>query len=187
MRKKKRLASPLNYRDSTSRRLATLAPNLHQADAKLANAQLQLLTKFDGLRVAGVVQSNCVLITSANLAARHSYMSWKTSKFASGLVSLFMDFTPDVQVEGRVEQVREAMLALLTGLSDSQTLDSLTRRVRWAPNAQALWYLRVDVMTLLSTHRSEAQARHCLHEITQMFLGLVHASQMSRPTRLNQN
>jgi hypothetical protein len=113
-------------------------------------------------------------------------MSWKTSKFASGLVSLFIDATPDDMVEGRVEQVREAMLASLKGLPDNQTLESLTRRVRWAPNAQALWYLRMDVMTLLSTHRNESEARQCLHEITQLFLGLVHANQMSRPSRLNQ-
>ncbi len=114
-------------------------------------------------------------------------MSWKTSKFASSLVSLFIDSAPEELNDNRIERVRQAMLTALQGLPDTQTLDSLTRRVRWAPNAQALWYLRMDVMTLLSTQHSEAQARQCLHEITQLFLGLVHTNQMSRPSRLNQS
>lgn len=114
-------------------------------------------------------------------------MSWKTSKFASSLISLFIDSAPDELNDNRVERVRQAMLTALKGLSDTTALDSVMRRVRWAPHAQALWYLRCDVMTLVSTQRGESAARQCLQEITQMFLGLVHSNQMSRPTRLNQN
>ncbi len=113
-------------------------------------------------------------------------MSWKTSKFASSLVSLFIDSAPDELNDSRVERVREAMLTSFEGLPDSQTLESLTRRVRWAPHAQALWYLRVDVMTMLSTLRSEVEARQSLKAITELFLGLVHANQIARPNRLNQ-
>lgn len=113
-------------------------------------------------------------------------MSWKTSKFASSLISLFIDSAPDELNDSRVERVREAMLRSLHGLADSQPLDSLTRRVRWAPHAQALWYLRVDVMTMLSTWRGEVEARQTLQAITELFLGLVHANQIARPNRLNQ-
>ena len=74
-------------------------------------------------------------------------MSWKTSKFASSLISLFIDSAPDEINDSRIERVREAMLTSLQGLPDTQALDGLTRRVRWAPHAQALWYLRVDLMT----------------------------------------
>jgi hypothetical protein len=179
----KRLALPHDYRDATSPNLPTL---MRQTYTQLAHGLLQLLTKFDGLGQQRMVQSICLWITPANLAVRQNHMSWKTSKFASGLVSLFIDSAPEELNDNRVERVRQAMLTALQGLPDAQTLDSLTRRVRWAPHAQALWYLRVDVMTLLSTQRSEAEARQCLHEITQMFLGLVHANQMSRPSRLNQ-
>lgn len=126
-------------------------------------------------------------VTPANLAARQNHMSWKTSKFASSLISLFIDSAPDEINDSRIERVREAMLTSLQGLPDTQALDSLTRRVRWAPHAQALWYLRVDLMTLLCTHRSESEARQSLRDITQMFLGLVHANQISRPSRLNQH
>ena len=113
-------------------------------------------------------------------------MSWKTSKFASSLISLFIDTAPDEISDNRIERVRHAMLTALAGLPDTLALDSTSRRVRWAPNAQALWYLRSDVMTLLSTQHGESAARQCLQEITQLFLGLVHANQMSRPSRLNQ-
>lgn len=113
-------------------------------------------------------------------------MSWKTSKFASSLISLFIDSAPGELNDNRVERVREAMLTALHGLPDSSTLDSLQRRVRWAPHAQALWYLRVDVMTMLCTLRSELEARQCLKAITELFLGLVHANQIARPNRLNQ-
>ena len=113
-------------------------------------------------------------------------MSWKTSKFASSLISLFIDSAPDAINDSRIERVRQAMLTALEGLPDTPAQDSAIRRVRWAPNAQALWYLRSDVMTLVSTQRGESAARQCLQEITQLFLGLVHANQMSRPSRLNQ-
>ena len=113
-------------------------------------------------------------------------MSWKTSKFASSLISLFIDSAPDEINDSRIERVREAMLTALHGLPDTPNADSLTRRIRWSTNSQALWYLRSDVMTLVSTQRGESAARQCLQEITQLFLGLVHANQMSRPSRLNQ-
>ncbi len=134
-----------------------------------------------------MVQSVGLLVTPAILAARQNPMSWKTSKFASSLISLFIDSAPDEINDSRVERVRDAMLRSFHGLPDSPTLDSLTRRVRWAPHAQALWYLRVDVMTMLSTLRSEVEARQSLQAITELFLGLVHANQIGRPNRLNKN
>lgn len=114
-------------------------------------------------------------------------MSWKTSKFATNLVSLFIDSDPNDATESRVEEVREAMLSSIRELSSSETHATITRRLRWAPHAQALWYLRIDVMTLLCTQRSESEARQILQEITQLFLGLVHANQISRPSRLNRH
>lgn len=122
-----------------------------------------------------------------SLAAHVNIMSWKTSKFASNLVSLFIDSDPNDITESRVEEVRDAMLKSIHELSPSESHTTLTRRLRWAPHAQALWYLRIDVMTLLCTQRSESEARQSLQEITQLFLGLVHANQISRPSRLNQH
>ena len=132
-----------------------------------------------------MVQWACLSFIPANLAARQNPMSWKTSKFASSLISLFIDSAPNELNDSRVERVREAMLSAVQGLPDSPALDSLTRRVRWAPHAQALWYLRVDVMAVLCTTRSEQQARQSLKAITELFLGLVHSNQIARPNRLN--
>ncbi len=114
-------------------------------------------------------------------------MSWKTSKFASSFVSLFIDSAPDEIGDSRIEAVRDAMLEAIQDLAASPAHDTLTRRLRWAPHAQALWYLRMDVMTLLSSERSEAKARQCLADITAQFRGLIYANQISRPSRLNKN
>ncbi len=112
-------------------------------------------------------------------------MSWKTSKFASSLISLFVDPTPDAMEDNRLEDVREAMLASLHGLRQCERVDTLTRRLRWAPHAQSLWYLRMDVMTLLADQRSEAEAREVLRDLTRRFHGLVPTTHMARPSRLN--
>ena len=121
------------------------------------------------------------------LTALETIMSWKTSKFASSFVSLFIDSAPDELGDSRVEGVRDAMLEAIQDLAASPSHDTLTRRLRWAPHAQALWYLRVDVMTLLSSERSEAQASQCLADITAQFRGLIFANQIAKPSRLNRN
>ncbi len=112
-------------------------------------------------------------------------MSWKTSKFASSFVSFLIDSAPDEVGDRRVEGVRDAMLEAVQALSPSPAHEALTRRLRWAPHAQALWYARMDVMTLLAREQSEAQARQSLADITTRFRGLIHASHISRPSRLN--
>jgi hypothetical protein len=114
-------------------------------------------------------------------------MSWKTSKFASSFVSLFIDSAADEVGDSRIEVVRDAMLEAIQDIAASPAHDTLTRRLRWAPHAQALWYLRMDVMTLLSSERTEAQARQCLADITAQFRGLIYANQIARPSRLNKN
>ncbi len=114
-------------------------------------------------------------------------MSWKTSKFASSLISLFIDAAPDTVEDGRIETVRDAMLAAIDDLSQNPELDTVTRRLRWAPHAQSLWHLRIDVMTLLSDQLGESEARRRLRDITQLFRGLVPPAQISRPSRLNRH
>ena len=114
-------------------------------------------------------------------------MSWKTSKFASSLISLFIDAAPDTVEDQRIEVVRDAMLSAIADLSHSAELDTVSRRLRWAPHAQSLWYLRIDVMTLLSAQLGESEAHRRLRDVTQRFRGLVPSAQISRPCRLNRH
>ena len=112
-------------------------------------------------------------------------MSWKKSKFASSFISLFTEYTPDLKTDVRVEAVRAAMLKSLEGAQQSELLETVIRRLTWAPQAQTLWYLRSEMMTLLSNQHGELEARKRLQVISDMFRGLLPAGQKSRPSPLS--
>ena len=115
----------------------------------------------------------------------HQTMSWKTSKFASSLISLFADSPPDTRNESRAHNIREAILDSLGDATPSHVLDQVVARVWCAPNIQTLWYLRTDIMTLLSGQYGEAAAREELRVISKMFRGLLPAALASRASPLS--
>jgi hypothetical protein len=110
-------------------------------------------------------------------------MSWKKSKFASSLMSLFGEPVRDSNPESRIKDIRQAMLDSLAGLSQSHQMARVWARVLYAPDIQALWYLRTDMMTLLARLLGESTAHARLASITLMFTGLLPAAQMARPSR----
>jgi hypothetical protein len=111
-------------------------------------------------------------------------MSWKKSKFASSLMSLFGESAPDLNPEGRIKDIRQAMLDCLAGLGDSHELARVWGRVLYAADIQSLWYLRAEVMNLLAGLLGETAAHSHLSSITNMFNGLLPAAQKPRPNRL---
>lgn len=88
----------------------------------------------------------------------------------------------DSVLETGTEDIREAMLALLA--DGSKQFANVTRRIRYANDIQALWYLRGDLMAALATTLGEAAAREKVQQITQMFHGLLPGSLNSRPSPL---
>ncbi len=112
-------------------------------------------------------------------------MSWKKSKFATSLMSLFGETAPELGLENRIKHIRQAMLDSLSGLAESHQQARVWARVLYAPDIQALWYLRSDVMTLLSHLLGESVAHARLAPITFMFNGLLPSAQKSRPHRLS--
>lgn len=80
------------------------------------------------------------------------------------------------------EDIREAMLALLD--ENGRKFPNVMRRVRYAHDVQALWYLRGDLMAALATMHGESMAREKVGRITQMFQGLLPGSLNSRPSPL---
>lgn len=112
-------------------------------------------------------------------------MSWKKSRITSSLLSLFSEPAPSAVSDERVQDIRQAMLNCLATLTASEQTLHTTARVRRAPDIQALWYLRADMMTLLATLVGEVQARLQLLPITNMFVGLLPAAQKARPSRLH--
>lgn len=86
-------------------------------------------------------------------------------------------------LENGTEDIREAMLALL-GDGGARKFPQLTRRIRYANDIQALWYLRGDLMATLATLHGEIEARRRVGAITDMFSGLLPGSLNSRPSPL---
>ncbi len=111
-------------------------------------------------------------------------MSWKSSKFASSLMSFFSDSGSDSSSTFCIEEVRQAMLDCMYSLEDSHRKARISAQVLYASDIQALWYLRSDVMNLLAALLGEAVAHARLALISDMFTGLLPAAQKARPNRL---
>lgn len=75
---------------------------------------------------------------------------------------------------------------MLTVLGDvgPTNFPQITRRIRYANDVQALWYLRGDLMAALATIHGEMAARKKIQSITHMFQGLLPNGLGSRPSPL---
>lgn len=89
----------------------------------------------------------------------------------------------DSTLETGTEDIREAMLGLL-GENGPKQFPNVTRRIRYANDIQALWYLRGDLMAALAATQGESAARQQIQMITKMFHGLLPGSLTSRPSPL---
>ena len=64
-------------------------------------------------------------------------------------------------------RVRQAMLALID--KHCVNSDDIQRRVIYATDIDALWYLRSNLMAAISANRGEAVAHDCITQITILF------------------
>lgn len=112
-------------------------------------------------------------------------MRWLKPNLRSSIYGLLGASVPptDSALENGVEDVRDTMLALL-GEAGLKKFPALTRRLRYAADIQALWYLRGDLMGALAAMHGERAAREQLASVTEMFKGLVPGSLHSRPSPL---
>ncbi len=93
--------------------------------------------------------------------------------------------THDLEVEIRVEEIRKLMLDAMAGLrADHEERPSVWSRVFYVRDIQTLWYLRIDLMALLSQQFGEAVARDTLSAITERFRGVVPRNQISACRRI---
>jgi len=98
-------------------------------------------------------------------------------RFTTGFAHLLNTQNTVMDVNGRLEQIRSAMLDTLRVLdfhTDSRTWTDIDR----ANDAQTLWYLRSEVMHMLCAGLGEEIARERLDEITEIFRGMVPEAQM---------
>lgn len=115
-------------------------------------------------------------------------MRWNKPNLRSGMHSLLGKSSPAAGVDrdAHIETIRVAMLQCLgpiTDESDRHFVQVLTR-IRFSNDVEGLWYLRGDVMALLSTTRGELAARQYVDGLTPLFEGLLPRSLTNGPARL---
>lgn len=81
----------------------------------------------------------------------------------------------------RIEDIRQAMLDSL-GDEGCVNYPHIERRVLFAPDLQGLWYLRSDIMVVISSLQGEMVASQRIRQITRMFEGLLPRSMVACPS-----
>jgi hypothetical protein len=112
-------------------------------------------------------------------------MRWLKPNLRSSIYGLLGNPLPPSEstLENGTEDIRESMLGLL-GDAGPKHFPQITRRIRYANDVQALWYLRGDLMAALAAMHGEMAARQKVSSVTQMFQGLLPNGLNSRPSPL---
>lgn len=112
-------------------------------------------------------------------------MRWLKPGLRNSIYGLLGNPMPptDSIMESSTEEIREAMLGVL-GPSGQKSFPNVARRLRYANDIQALWYLRGDLMAALAALYSESVAREKIAGITDQFQGLLPGGLHSRPSPL---
>lgn len=96
----------------------------------------------------------------------------KTSFKASCRAILGLMEPSPAAINNSMEDIRQLMLNEL-GQESEKRFPSVTRRIRYAQDIQALWYARSDVMGILANTHGETIARQKLANISGRFKGLL--------------
>jgi len=111
-------------------------------------------------------------------------MHWLTTTLKSSFMTLLGvgEVTPSI-LEDHLEEVRQYMLDEL-GEFGEKNYPQITRRVRYAQDAQDLWYSRGTVMAVLAAIHGETIAREKIDRISDKFKGMLPRGLRSRPSSL---
>lgn len=112
-------------------------------------------------------------------------MRWLKPSLRNSIYGLLGSPAPPTEsvLECGTEDIREVMLGLL-GDDGPKQFPHVTRRIRYANDIQALWYLRGDLMAALASLYGEVAAREKIQSVTHMFQGLLPGGLSSRPSPL---
>jgi hypothetical protein len=115
-------------------------------------------------------------------------MRWfKTKDLRSSIYAMFSvstAATPRAEDPATMDQIREAMLAM-AAMDHGERAAGLARRIRYATDLQALWFMRGELMQLLARDHGEMAAREKVDELSVMFTNLLPSGLRSRPSPLN--
>jgi hypothetical protein len=90
---------------------------------------------------------------------------------------------PARELGDAIGEIQQAMLDAL-GQAGTQRFTMVARRIQYAPDLQALWYLRGDLMGALAALHGESQARYTIQDISEQFEGLLPRGMSTRPSPL---
>jgi hypothetical protein len=113
-------------------------------------------------------------------------MSWLKSA-SSSLLGAIGSLTPapsESVLEDRCEEIRQNMLSTL-GEKGAAVYPALRRRLMFASDVEALWYLRSEWMGALSSLHGERVASAHLRSINIQFEGVLTKGMSSRPSPLS--
>ena len=115
-------------------------------------------------------------------------MRWFKPNLRSSIIALLSLGHPgapsEPPVEHNIDDIRDAMLKLI-GEDTDKAFPLVKRRIHYASDIQALWYLRGDLMAALASTYGEAIAREKVSWVTDMFEDLLPGGLRSRPSPLN--
>ncbi len=108
-------------------------------------------------------------------------MNKLASQFISSMQGLLgRPLSEDANATVRIEDIRQVMLDSI-GDEGCASYPHIERRVLFAPDLQGLWYLRADIMVVISSMQGERVANQKIRLITGMFEGLLPRGMMTRP------
>lgn len=102
------------------------------------------------------------------------------ARFTSSFAALLSDSDTVIDADSRMETIRDAMMDALPAVGQTQVAGSskVWIDVARAADVQTLWYLRSDVLRVLSEVQGERVARDRLAGMTELFRGVVPDNQM---------
>jgi len=103
----------------------------------------------------------------------------------SSLLAIFSASTTDESTQSDaigLEDIRAVMLQMAGRPTEASA--PLLRRIRYAADPQALWFMRSELMALLAHQEGEAMARTKLEVLSDMFGDLLPRGLRSRPSQL---
>ena len=102
--------------------------------------------------------------------------------FSAGLgVSRLVEEDEDTLVS--IEDIRTRMTEMLSSQDDERAV-IVRRRIRYADSVESLWFLRGELMAVLSRSRGEARALEMIASVSDMFDDLLPEGLRSRPSPL---
>lgn len=102
-------------------------------------------------------------------------MSWSASRVKESLrdtISSLLGAEPKAPSPQALEPVRQALLDAL-GEDGGKLNPVLKRRIQYVGDASALWYIRPDLVAVLSQLHGEARAVETIQSLSPVFKGLV--------------